>query len=223
MDAGTVLDAEAGPPACPPNALFCDDFEGTPVKTKWDRDYDDDGLIASADGKAGRGLVVNVTARDASKNVSAFLEQPASLEAKKPFTVSFDLDVSAVKDVGIVDVDCFRYHGPFLAVGLRIADYGTGTIVHYFGDAIGGGSILYDEIEVEALPAATWVRIACEVTYPTADPNVRITFDGREIFNQKVPVAAYVGKPYLAVGVTKTDHAGPALTVRFDNFAFTSP
>ncbi|MFO0740764.1 MAG: hypothetical protein U0270_33005 [Labilithrix sp.] len=220
---GGASGTETGASTCPPSALFCDDFEGVSLTGKWGRTEDDEGLLVSAEGVQGRGLGVNLGARDGSKRLTAFIEQEIDLAAGKPFTVSFDLDVSAVQDVGLVGIGCFRFHGPYLNVGLRIADYGTGGLVLWYGDPIGSGEALYEEVKVEPLPANRWVRVGCTMTYPNGAPNLRVTYDGRQIFESKIPVEAYVGKPYVAAGVTTTEKSGLAMTVRVDNLVVTSP
>lgn len=194
-----------------------------PLNGKWGRTEDDNGLLGSAEGAQGRGLGVSLGARDGSKTLTAFIEQEIDLAAGEPFTVSFDLNVSAVEDVGLVSVGCFRFHGPFLSVGLRITNYGTGSVVNWYGDPIGSGDALYDEVKVEPLPAKQWVRIGCALTYPDGAPSLRVTYDGRQIFDSKIPVEAYVGKPYVTAGVPNTQKSGAAMTVRLDNLVVTSP
>lgn len=227
---GTILggqdgaaDREAGT-ECAGGALFCDDFEDSPIDVKWENKDVRGGDLAVGEGVTGRGLEVNLRARDGKQELTANLETPVVIPRQTAFTVSFDLKMSETKGLGIVDLDCFRFHTPYFIFGFRMADYDPRVIVHWYGDPIGGNGEVYTEKPVEVQKPQAWTRVACSVTFGPASVQARVTFDGALAFASSIPMGEYASEHlYLLAGVGSTERAGAAVTLSFDRYLLTTP
>jgi len=147
-----------------------------------------------------------------------------TLPARTPFTVAFDLNVSAVSNVGIVDVHFFYLKPPYYELGLRYGDYGSHSFVHDYGDSVGGGATVGNDFAIEPVAAATWTRVAVAITYLTASTHAVVTYDGVSKWQDDVPADNYnATSKYISLGIGSTEHAGGAVTVQIDNVVVTSP
>lgn len=219
-EAGTQL--EAGGEGCPNGALLCEDFD-THGLTGWSQ-VASTGTVTLGSGRAGNGLVASMPARDGSSRLSAVIERTFTLPARTPFTVAYDLMVSAVQNVGVVDLHFFSVKSQYYELGLRFADYGAHSFVHDYGDSVGGGGTVGDDFAIEPVVPATWTRVALTVTYPPGSVHARVTYDGVSKWQDDIPAGNYNSTTrFLSLGIGSTERAGNAITVTIDNLVVTSP
>lgn len=218
-DAAPEAGTEAGMVACPATAVLCEQFEGS--LDGWST-HVVAGTAVTGDSASGKALIATV-GEHTNDHTEAYLERAVGLSAKQPFTLSFDLNVSTLKGVGIVDLDYFRTYPPFLRLGLRIAGYGSGFFVHYYGDPVGSADAIGDDIDVTPFVAGQWLRTTLTVTYPDGKIHCLLRFDGDLVWEGDVDGKYAAGKVYVDPGIATTEAAGGPITVKIDNIVVTSP
>lgn len=224
---GSTVDAAPASFRCVdhPEAVYCADFETTPVTLGWKHvNTVAGGTLNAVPGRFGLGLATFIPPYDSPAEPVASLENGLQLNDRQDFTYSVDTLIDSLTGEGEVDFIAFGFHGPFYILTLRAGGGGHVDLYEY-GDAIGTTPALdhYQQLLIQPT-LGSWMHVVGHVTFTPGNVHLKLTFDGATAFDGNLSANPWVGQPYVYTGITQASGGGSkAMTIRFDDLLVTTP
>lgn len=213
-----------------PGAVFCSDFESVPVTTGWSNSFTNNGgSFEAGEGRFGRGLLARVPMHGSTPTPNtrpnAAVEKALPLAPRRPFTLSFDINIEPGSGGGVVDLGGIFFPVVYYVVTFRVEDDGR-VHMHEYGAPSGGmPEVITDKAILDQPPKGTWLHVVMKATFPTgADAHLAITFDGTVVYDDVIAAGRYADQqPAIYAGISNAENAGRARSVRFDDVLVTTP
>lgn len=208
---------------CPPNAIFCDDFERASMAESWDGIRTTNGsTIGFIDGTpTGRALHAHVSAGEVGSTNDYIWRQTAAVPTQT-VTLSLAVRLPTIPARGAAQIAQLAFHDGSGAFSL-LMPFLTGGQLVVAEFRCDNGNCQFEQSAVPAprLSGGDWHQVAVSVTFGTGPASLSVSLDGKTIGQKSSTVGMVPGKLEIRAGLVVVDAPNDAFDLEVDRLVVT--